>query len=106
MTFLAVARGPLLGLLGALLCSLSAPAEEPVKLHGLTFPDRVAGMQRGESIDYEKQSRGAGYGRPREPFGAGGVPRPQPLVTDSPSFLIAATVEAWTLVTAVSVLTV
>src|SRR5690348_13053293 len=37
-------------------------------------------------------SRGAGHRGPRESFGAAGVPLPQPLVTDSPSFLIAATV--------------
>lgn len=45
-------------------------------------------------------ARGAGQGRPRDPSGAAGVPLPQRLVTDSPSCLIAATVEAWTLVTA------
>jgi hypothetical protein len=35
--------------------------DEPVTFHGLTFPARIAGAERGSVVDYEKQNPGLGY---------------------------------------------
>ena len=45
----------------ALLCADIAAAEEPLKLYGLTIPDRVAGLPRQAPVDYEKTNPGLGY---------------------------------------------
>jgi hypothetical protein len=45
----------------ALLCAGIAAAEEPLKLHGLTIPDRVAGLPRQAPVDYETKNPGLGH---------------------------------------------
>jgi hypothetical protein len=45
----------------ALLCSGITAAQEPLKLYGLTVPDRVAGLPREAPVDYEKTHPGLGY---------------------------------------------
>jgi hypothetical protein len=44
-----------------LLCTGIATAEGPLKLHGLTIPDRVAGLPHDAPYDYEKKHPGLGH---------------------------------------------
>ena len=39
-----------------------AQVSEAVTFHGLTFPDDIAGAQRSNAYDHEKQRPGLGYG--------------------------------------------
>jgi hypothetical protein len=47
--------------IGALLLVGSAGAQEPLRLDGLTIPDRVAGLPHAAPFDYEKANPGLGY---------------------------------------------
>jgi hypothetical protein len=59
-----IARDTGFGLLavGLLLLSVvAALAQQPVKIYGLTIPDFVGGLSRGQLNDYEARSPGLGY---------------------------------------------
>ena len=44
-----------------LLPALTVFAQEPVRIYGLTIPDRVGGLAHGQPIDFETKSSGLGY---------------------------------------------
>src|SRR5262245_57083011 len=45
-------------------CASVAAAQEPLKIFGLTIPDRVAGLPHGKMHDFEKTNPGLGYSIP------------------------------------------
>jgi hypothetical protein len=44
-----------------LLSAIAASAQQPVSIYGLTIPERVGGLTRGQTNDYESKSPGLGY---------------------------------------------
>lgn len=55
------AKGWFLAIAVLLLSAIATFAQQPLTLHGLTIPDRVAGLPHEAPFDYEKTNPGLGY---------------------------------------------